>query len=250
MSPLPAPSPPPLFPFNPTPTAYVFLNELPSPSGVVGVMVVTLGGYLLNRVGSGAPPAVPKLDMLLPSLNGKPSASGVTAAVAAAADAVLLPTCGLRLQRNSSVTLGLLPPVDLEAQAPLGVGMSSSGGGGAVAGGTGVPVKRYAAAAGLKQRRSVSMSDLLKAPLMAIQLRQEPGTILMIGAGAGRRGGRQAGGWRLEGRGPRALLAAVWQHGVGSARVEERVPARTGRRAPAGTGALEVGREESLSSGQ
>ncbi|GFR40427.1 hypothetical protein Agub_g1001 [Astrephomene gubernaculifera] len=183
-------------------TAYVFLGELPSPAGVLGVSVVALGGYLLNikaggagggasAGGGGSPVSGPGGAVAISraiSETGVPSSAasstpGSTAALGslayspavAAAAAGQLPGvvagCGVLLQRSASSST----VADVEAAAGGAVGGAALLGGASKRGGKlllGTP----------QPRRAASAVDLLRQPpAMAWQWQQEPGTVLMIG---------------------------------------------------------------------
>ncbi|GIL72953.1 hypothetical protein Vretimale_4599 [Volvox reticuliferus] len=159
-------------------TAYVFLGELPSPGGLLGVCVVAMGGYLLNMKagggGSGGAGAAVsgggKVSAVTPALSSIVSSSTAaeglgTAQVAVAAQPLgpagsslsAAAAAGLLLQRSASCTT---------------IGDVETGGGG----------KRGIKGLLPYHRRIPSASELLllrQQQLTAWQ--QEPGTLLMIG---------------------------------------------------------------------
>ncbi|EFJ52156.1 hypothetical protein VOLCADRAFT_103177 [Volvox carteri f. nagariensis] len=188
-------------------TAYIFLGELPSPTGLVGVCVVAMGGYLLNlRAGGsaaagsgsggvaasgGAAGAGGKASGLTASssLSALASAeiSGVVVQVAAtalpsmgsgttssASGGAAGPAAGFLMQRSASVAT----TSDLETG-----GVGGAGAGGAPGGGGG---KRGSKGLSVHHRRLPSASELLMLrssyhhQQILTSWQQEPGTLLMI----------------------------------------------------------------------
>ncbi|KAG2448274.1 hypothetical protein HYH02_006858 [Chlamydomonas schloesseri] len=193
-------------------TAYIFLGELPGASGVAGVCVVALGGYLLNLKGSGSSAGAAGLKSAGDSgsvgnlavgsaasasgaaLVGGPVGGGAAASTSTAAAA------GLLMQRAASSTLaaagagGASGALDLEAGPISNGGISGLGGGGGGGGAAGVfggGVKRVLGGKHLGLvRRPSSVTDLGARPSSSLGAgplaavlpwHQEPGTVLMIG---------------------------------------------------------------------
>lgn len=121
--------------------AYVVLGELPSPSGLAGVVVVALGGYLLNRRGGAGSGIVlsKSADALDVSGGGDCGGSGTSLAHHAA-------------QRTASLHC-------MEAALEAGGDDKLRRGG--------------------KPRRTASAIDMLQAPMALLVSQQEPGVALM-----------------------------------------------------------------------
>ncbi|KAG2442506.1 hypothetical protein HXX76_002592 [Chlamydomonas incerta] len=185
-------------------TAYIFLGELPGASGVAGVCVVALGGYLLNvRAGSSSPGSsstgaaglkgsgdsgsVTNFGTLAAGsvasasgaglqLLGGPGAAATAAASFTAASTSTAAAAGLLMQRATSSTLaagggGAGAGLDLESGpinnggGGLGAGGGGGGGGGGATGVFGGGVKRLLGGKHLGLvRRPSSVADLTGRP--------------------------------------------------------------------------------------
>ncbi|GLI68989.1 hypothetical protein VaNZ11_013525 [Volvox africanus] len=161
-------------------TAYVFLGELPSPSGLLGVCVVAMGGYLLNAKAGG----------------GGSGAGGAAVGGGGKASAVASPACSTVSSLTAADGLGT---VQVAATAlPLGPTGSSV----SAAAAAGLLLQRSASCTvigdvetggggkrGIKglqpqhHRRIPSASELLllRQQQLMVSWQQEPGTLLMIG---------------------------------------------------------------------